>query len=86
MTPGTWIKKLRMKKELKQAVIAKRLGITQQAYSKIENSIWIRKGRLPELLEALDSNLEELKRIGAIFKIAEMAEMQFNEPEESMRA
>ena len=75
-----------MKKELKQAVIAKRLGITQQAYSKIENSIWIRKGRLPELLEALDSNLEELKRIGAIFKIAEMAEMQFNEPEESMRA
>lgn len=86
MTPGTWIKKLRMNKELKQAYIAKKLGITQQAYSKIENSVWIRKGRLPELLNALDSNFEELKRVAAIFNLPDFSEMELNEPEESMRA
>lgn len=86
MTPGTWIKKLRMNKDLKQAYIAKKLGITQQAYSKIENSIWIRKGRLPELLKALDSNMEELKKVAAIFNLPDFSEFELNEPEESLRA
>ena len=86
MTPGTWIKKLRMNKEMKQSTIARRLGITQQAYSKIENSLWVRKGRLPQILEALDSNFDELKKVASIFSLPDFVEMELNEPEESIRA
>lgn len=37
--PGTIIKKIRESKSLKQETVAKELGISQAAYSKIENNI-----------------------------------------------
>lgn len=37
--PGTIIKKIRKSKSLKQETVAKELGISQAAYSKIENNI-----------------------------------------------
>jgi transcriptional regulator with XRE-family HTH domain len=67
MTPTSWIKKLRVSKEFKQATVAHRLGISQQAYSKIENAVWVAKGKLPEILEALESNPEELKKMAELF-------------------
>jgi transcriptional regulator with XRE-family HTH domain len=68
MTPGTWIKRLRITKQLKQTTIANRMGITQQAYSKIENAEWITKGKLPRVLDALDSDFDELQRVANFFK------------------
>jgi transcriptional regulator with XRE-family HTH domain len=68
MTPSSWIKRLRVHKEFKQSTVAQRLGITQQAYSKLENADWVAKGRLPLILEALESNPEELRRIAELFK------------------
>lgn len=68
MTPGTWIKRLRLTKEMKQTTIATRMGITQQAYSKLENSEWITKGRLPKVLAALDSDPDELQKVASFFK------------------
>jgi transcriptional regulator with XRE-family HTH domain len=67
MTPTSWIKKLRVSKEFKQATVAHRLGISQQAYSKIENAVWVAKGKLPDILEALESNPEELKKMAELF-------------------
>lgn len=67
MTPGTWIKWLRLTKEVKQADIAGRMGITQQAYSKIENSDWVNKKRLPQILTALESSPDELMRVAELF-------------------
>jgi transcriptional regulator with XRE-family HTH domain len=37
--PGTIIKKIRESKSLKQETVAKEMGISQAAYSKIENNI-----------------------------------------------
>jgi transcriptional regulator with XRE-family HTH domain len=37
--PGSIIKKIRKSKSLKQETVAKELGISQAAYSKIENNI-----------------------------------------------
>lgn len=37
--PGTIIKQLREQKEMKQESVAKEMGISQAAYSKIENNI-----------------------------------------------
>ncbi len=67
MTPGTWIKWLRLTKEVKQSDIAGRMGITQQAYSKIENSDWVNKKRLPQILTALESSPDELMKVAELF-------------------
>jgi transcriptional regulator with XRE-family HTH domain len=66
MTPAIWIKKLRQNKDVKQVTVAERMGISQQAYSKLENANWVTKGRLPLILEALDSNPEELNKIAQL--------------------
>lgn len=67
MTPTLWIKRLRLHKDFKQSTVARRMGISQQAYSKLENSVWVAKGKLPMILDALESNPEELKRVGELF-------------------
>jgi transcriptional regulator with XRE-family HTH domain len=69
MTPTSWIKKLRVSKEFKQATVAHRLGISQQAYSKIENAVWVAKGKLPDILQALESSPEELKKMAELFPL-----------------
>ena len=68
MTPTHWIKKLRLYKEFKQATVAQRMGISQQAYSKMENSSWVAKGKLPVILQALESNHEELRKVAQLFR------------------
>ena len=67
MSNGTWIKRLRIAKDIKQSTIARRLGISQQAYSKLEKCLQIDKHRLSEILQAMDSNEEELNQVSKFF-------------------
>jgi len=67
MALGIWIKRLRTTKDLKQTTVARRLGITQQAYSKLENCEEIGDHRLCEVLKAMDSNKDELITISRLF-------------------
>lgn len=94
MTPANWIKKLRMTKEIKQTTIARKMGVSQQAYSKMENGPWVSKQRLHRILEAMESTMEELNYIGEMVKIHQsnlsVAEddVQYikKEPKQKMRA
>ena len=70
MALGIWIKRLRTTKDLKQTTVARRLGITQQAYSKLENCGEISDHRLCEVLKAMDSNKDELMTISRLFCFA----------------
>jgi transcriptional regulator with XRE-family HTH domain len=56
-----------MFKEIKQETVAKRLGITQQAYSKLENLDIISGNRLIEILDALNSSLKELEAVNKLY-------------------
>ncbi len=67
MALGNLIKRLRNAKDLKQSTVARRLGITQQAYSKIENGKVVNGYRLADRLRAMDSNEEELNAVSNIF-------------------
>jgi transcriptional regulator with XRE-family HTH domain len=67
MYSGLCIKRLRMFKEIKQETVAKRLGITQQAYSKLENLDIISGNRLIEILDALNSSLKELEAVNKLY-------------------
>lgn len=63
MYSGLSIKRLRVFREIKQETVAKRLGISQQAYSKLENHALISDERLAEILKALNSSSKELETI-----------------------
>lgn len=81
MTPAIWIKKLRQNKDFKQVTVAERMGISQQAYSKLENSTWVTKGRLPVILQALDSSPEELEQLARLLNWrGDRKPYQFAEP------
>lgn len=60
---GDTIRRLRKIKGIKQADAAKKMGFTQQAYSKIENSQQISTLKLEQLLTAFNSNVQELSVI-----------------------
>lgn len=61
MFNGETLRLLRTWKKLKQQSIADKLGITQQAYSKLENKKAIRKEKVKEILEALNCSEADLK-------------------------
>ena len=67
MSNGTWIKRLHITKEIKQSTVARRIGISQQAYSKLEHCTEIDVHRLTEILQAMDSNEEELNEVSKLF-------------------
>ncbi|MFM9908546.1 MAG: helix-turn-helix domain-containing protein [Chitinophagaceae bacterium] len=67
MALGILIKHLRIAKDLKQATVAHRLGISQQAYSKLENCKEVGILRLSKILKAMDSNEEELNDVRKLF-------------------
>ncbi len=60
---GDMIRKLRMLKEEKQAAVAKKMGISQQAYSLLENSKEISLPVLLKVIKALNSNIAELNNV-----------------------
>lgn len=58
---GENIRSLRLLKRFKQSLAAKKLGITQQAYSKLEASAAVSESKIIEILTAFDSNEKELE-------------------------
>ncbi len=68
MHDGEKIKHLRMIKGYSQKGIAKKLGFTQQAYSKMENrQMKIDDARMKEILKAMQCSGEELIKIETFF-------------------
>lgn len=65
MATGQLIKKLRLMKGLKQESVAKKMGVTQQALSKIENANELPQQTIERTLIAMDSNFEELRKLKA---------------------
>ena len=63
MASGELLKKLRMIKGFNQSGIAKKLGVSQQAYSKLEKTNSISEKKLADILKALDCSETELETI-----------------------
>ena len=63
---GKTLCRLRMVKGMPQKMVAIRLNMSQQAYSKIECTRIIRADIAEEILKALNSNMAELKMIQQI--------------------
>jgi len=64
MYSGEVLKKIRLLKGLNQNGIAKKLRITQQAYSKLENNGCLSEGKFMQLVKAIgctDKKLELVK-------------------------
>jgi transcriptional regulator with XRE-family HTH domain len=67
MYSGVCLKRLRAFREIKQETVAKRLGISQQAYSKLENCEHIAHDRLNEILRAMGSTIKDLEKIVRLY-------------------
>ena len=60
---GEIIRILRILKGIKQTEAAGKLGITQQAYSKIELNVVISSAKVAEILQAFNCNWKDLENI-----------------------
>jgi transcriptional regulator with XRE-family HTH domain len=60
---GDTIRKLRVLKGINQKTAAYNLGITQQAFSKIEMSAVITENKIASLLKSLSSSEDDLKTV-----------------------
>jgi len=69
MHSGKTIRALRKLKGVSQQKVAMKLGITQQAYSKLETHEWIDNEKLENILTALESNGKELEAIKKIYSM-----------------
>ena len=67
MNLGQQVKLLRNIKQINQTIISRKLGISQQAYSKIEKRQYIDSICLQKILRALNSTQEELKNVNKFF-------------------
>jgi transcriptional regulator with XRE-family HTH domain len=64
--PGQFIRLLRQLKGAKQAVVAKKLGITQQALSKMENCKKVHNEKIQVVIKLLnfsDEDIESVKKL-----------------------
>ncbi len=61
MYTGEILKKIRLLKGLNQKGIAKKLGITQQAYSKLENNGHFDEKKFMQLIKAIGCSDKELE-------------------------
>ena len=61
MYSGEVLKKLRLLKGLNQNGVAKKLGITQQAYSKIENNGSMDEKKFLQIIKSIDCSDRELE-------------------------
>lgn len=60
---GETIRMLRTLKGMKQTEAAKKLGISQQAYSKMELNNIVSESKLVKILRAFNSSLQDLEHI-----------------------
>lgn len=63
MCDGITLKKLRLLKNVSQQEMARRPGISQQAYSKLEKQKTVNRERLRKILSVLKSSHRELEAI-----------------------
>lgn len=66
MINGQTLRHLRTLKGLKQKEAAHKLGISQQAYSKLEQSAWLQGEKLHRILKALDCGKGDIEKAMAI--------------------
>jgi transcriptional regulator with XRE-family HTH domain len=66
MIPGHLLKLLRTVRSIDQKTVSRHLGISQQAYSKIERSEYIDKTSLQKVMEVLKTTPEELEQLKSI--------------------
>lgn len=64
---GDIIRRLRQLKGIKQITAAERLGVTQQAYSKLECAGAVSMAKIPAILQALDSRFSELEQLSKFY-------------------
>lgn len=62
MINGQTLRRLRMMKGLTQKEAAKKLGIGQPAYSKIEQSAWLQGPKLQNILKALGCTTNDVEK------------------------
>jgi transcriptional regulator with XRE-family HTH domain len=67
MTSGNLLKLLRTVRHIDQKTVSRQLGISQQAYSKIERSEYIDKTSLRKVLTVLQTTPEEMEELKRIF-------------------
>jgi transcriptional regulator with XRE-family HTH domain len=60
---GESIRKLRTLKSVKQTTIAKKIGMSQQAYSLLEKKSEIPVPTFTKIIKCLDSNMEEYLKV-----------------------
>ena len=60
---GQTIRMLRILKGMKQTEASKKLGISQQAYSKMESKNVISESKIVKILWALNSSLQDVEHI-----------------------
>jgi transcriptional regulator with XRE-family HTH domain len=63
MISGTVLKKIRLLKGVNQKKMSEKLGISQPAYCKLEQSKYIQKEKLLPILEVLNYKQEDLVNI-----------------------
>jgi transcriptional regulator with XRE-family HTH domain len=66
LVSGETIRRLRQLKGIKQAVAAKRLGITQQAYSKIESCKILSENKLKAVLNIFEITPGDIENIQSL--------------------
>jgi len=63
MINGETLRRLRNLKGLKQKEAAKKLGISQSAYSRLEKSEWLQGEQLQSILKALECTTADLEKV-----------------------
>jgi len=66
MINGQTLRRLRLLKGLKQKEAAKKLGISQSAYSRLEQSVWLQGERFQTILKALECTTADVEKAMAI--------------------
>jgi transcriptional regulator with XRE-family HTH domain len=66
MIPGKLVRQLHQLKGIKQEIVARKMGITQQAYSKLENSSQINGDKERAVLDALQCSEKDISIIKSI--------------------
>lgn len=62
MINGQTLRRLRLMKGLKQKDAAKKLGISQSSYSRLEQSVWLQGQQLQNILKALECTSDDVEK------------------------
>jgi len=65
MFTGEILRKLRTVKGIKQSALAKKLGISQQAYSKLEQSKQLTRERTEHILQLMQCSIDDIDKLKA---------------------